>query len=374
MMMASRTVLVTLAVALLAALALLAAWRRRRERFEGEAGAAAAGSEAAAGEDHSRTNAGLKPQQFSSGGRIHMYQIPPNPKGTLAVFPGCSRTPAGFWPAGSCKQCLGFPEDVAQTKQALRKGYAVIVLSPKDEKVSCWSSKVDFPDAGAALEKFLGTNGLSGKPVYTAGSSSGGSIALNMQAHVEAARLSFQVRGVIDTVSTRQGPRPVKKQPAVVWVVMSDPAEKKRAEDFAKALKGAPGTAVVVSGKKKVTPSFFSDRMPVITPAESAQMVTELVKAGVVDGSGTLVKDPKRDRTWAAKLQKAMPAVFNRPGASLSFNKSGIWQAMLNAYSKHEHTSEYTTAALEWFESGAKTNFAQMAEKYRVAVPAALTI
>ena len=331
---------------------------------------------AAAADDYSRTNEGLKPQSLDMFGRTHLYQVPPNPKGTVAMFPGCARRAVGFWPAGTCKDCQGFPEDVANAKQALRRGYAFIALSPRDAQDSCWSGKVDFPDAGSVLERFMSTHGLLNKPLYTMGASSGGQIALNMQAHAEANRLPFTVSGVISLVSTNVGPRVVKKQPPVVWVVMSEPKEKEKAEAHAAAVKKAGGAAaVVVSAKKKVTPTFFSDRMPVVSAAESAQMVAELVKAKVVDAaSGAILKNPKSPKTWLASMKKALPALFKRPGVSADFWKSGIVQAMLNAYSKHEAVSEYTTAALEWFEGGAKANFAPMANTYRVAAPASLTI
>jgi hypothetical protein len=327
------------------------------------------------GADYSRTNAGLKPKSLQMFGREHLYQIPPNAKGTVAMFPGCVRSAYGFWPAGTCKGCLGMPEDVANAKQALRRGYAFIALSPKDTKDFCWSGKVDFPDAGAVLERFLSTNGLVRKPLITMGASSGGQIALNMQAHAEANRLPFRVTGVVQLVATRIPPRPMKAQPPVAWVIMSEPRELAGANAMAaKVRKAGAATGVVVAARKKVTPAFFSDRMPMVTPADSEKMVAELVKSKLIDSSGTFLRNPKEPRTWLASMSKALPELFKRQGVSSNFWKSGVAQALLTGYSKHEAVSEYTTAALEWLEGGGKANFAQMAEKYRVPAIAALTI
>jgi hypothetical protein len=396
-----RLALVALAaLAVLAALA-LAAWRRPvrfPERFDSPPPASQQPSTSAppasqqpstsappasqqptapvaSASDYSRTNEGLKAKSLQMNGRTHLYQVPPNPKGTVAMFPGCARPATGFWPVGACPGCLGMPEDVANAKQALRRGYAFIALTPHDTKDFCWSGKVDWPDAGKALERFMSDHGLLNKPLYTMGASAGGKMAVNMQAHAEANRLPFRVSGAISLVATKIDPAIPKKQHPVVYVVMSDAAEKKRAEGNAAALKkaGVPA-AVVVATKKQVTPTFFSDRMPVVSATESAQMVAELRKAKLIDSSGTILRNPKDSKGWLTSMSKALSALFKRPGVSANFWKSGVAQALMTAYSKHEAVSEYTTAAFEWFEGGAKTNFAQMAEKYRVAVPASLTI
>lgn len=331
------------------------------------------------GADYARTNDGMKPQRLSLFGRTHYYQIPANPKGTLAVFHGCARSAEANWPySKECKECLGFPEDVANAKQALRKGYAFIALTPRDTKTLCWSGKTDFDDAGNVLERFLRANGLLKKPVYTMGSSSGGQIALNMQAHVEYAKLPFKISGVIDTVSTKIGVSPnTKNQPPVVWVVMSRGGKEKQAAEAqaAAAKKRGVAVAVVASPIKKVTEHFFSNRIPAISPAESRQIVAILVQSKLIDRQGTFLQNPKDFRAWVQQLRRGLPKLFsNRPGAmSLALRKSPVFQALLLAYSGHEHISEFTTAALEWFEAGARPNFAQLAEKHKVEIPAALT-
>ena len=48
-------------------------------------------------------------------------------------------------------------------------------------------------------------------------------------------------------------------------------------------------------------------------------------------------------------------------------------QELFVAQAGHEHVTDYTTAALMWFESGATGDFSQFATKYAVKYPALLT-
>lgn len=55
----------------------------------------------------------------------YVYQIPASPTATLFVSPGCAHAATDWWPASPvCPSCLGLPEEVAQTQQALARGYA----------------------------------------------------------------------------------------------------------------------------------------------------------------------------------------------------------------------------------------------------------
>ena len=343
------------------------------------------------------------PSKFSYDGIEHLYQIPANPKGTVVVFHGCSRPAKGFWPyhAKYNVSGLGFPEDMSHAKQALRKGYAFLALDPSDKKIYCWG-KDDWGIAVGALDKFLRDHKvLMNKPVYTVGASAGGKFALNLQHKLESLnelrdvnnRYKYiKIRGVISTVATKaEFSGFVKNHAPVVHVVMNRD-ERTRALGQMAVLKARRiPTALVMTGPKKITPSFFSDRMPIINGQDSAKMVAALREwsTPLIDASGTILYDPKQyenprkgDRdSWVVALETKMPrGFFDRPGMSLSFNKSAIWQALLNAYANHESAGEYTTAALAWFERGPKIgqagekDFANLAKTYRVENPASLNI
>jgi hypothetical protein len=274
------------------------------------------------------------------------------------------------------------PEDVSNTKQILKKGYAILVLSPQDTKHLCWSQKVDFPDVVAILKKFLTEHSLMNKPLYTMGASSGGGISMGLAGYAHSAKLPWlKVKGVIQTVSTntwptdRQGKLRNPEFPPVAFVVMSNPVEKRKAQEIAETLKkfNVP-TGVAVSGKKKVTDTYFSDRIPAISPAKSKIITATLRRMGQIDEEGTMLSDPKRSG-WDLKLRKSSPLFAAPTGPfTMVFRRSAIWQAMTHAYANHEHTSEYTTAALSWFESGPSGKFEEFARREAIDKPAALTI
>ena len=382
-MLPTRALLVSMSIAAMWSLLALV------ERFEGDDPVArcalnSCDEDMIGGHPYKNNNKGLKPTIMNEFGRLHYYQIPPDPKGTVVVFPGCARGPQGFWPYDpkTCSTCYGFPEDVSNTKQILNKGYAILVMSPRDTKHLCWSGKVDFPDVAAILKKFLTEHSLLDKPLYTHGASSGGGIAMGLAGHAYSARLPWlNVKGVIQTVSTnaqptdRQGKLRNPNFPPVVFVVMSHPEEKRKAEAIADKLKKLKVPAVVaVSGKRKVTDDYFSNRIPAISPGRSKLIARALRTMGQIDDQGNFLSDPKNSG-WDVKLRKFAPFFAAPIGPyTLLFRRSGLWQSLTYAYSKHEHTSDYTTAALSWFESGAKKDFNDIASVERIEIPAALKL
>ena len=99
---------------------------------------------------------------------------------------GCARSARAFWPyhANNCPECMGFPEHVSHVKQALARGFNVVVMSPTDSKHGCWSSvwdnegyTNDQPRVAGTLMQFLLNRRLTDKPIYLWGASSGGTFA-----------------------------------------------------------------------------------------------------------------------------------------------------------------------------------------------------
>lgn len=319
------------------------------------------------------SNSGLKPSIMKYEGRNHYYQIPDNPRGTLVVLCGCARTGFGFWPysRGGCAECAGLTEDVAHTKQALSRGLAIFVPTPVD-KGYCWGKE----DTGLPklIPAFLKQHAqLRNKPVYIMGASSGGGLMLRA-----AGSLGVKFAGIIALVATKsEVPDFIKgfkgHYPPVVWITMSESKEiaagKKRVAQYKKYGPAAMATAPA----HKITPDYFSDRHPLITPTESALIATQLRKLGVIRADGSLVHGPKDKPAWLRKLVTSLPFLNNK-NFQVPFVKSTLMQAMMVAESDHEHVCDYLTAALMWFEQGAKTDFDALAKKYRVVRPALLTM
>lgn len=331
------------------------------------------------------TNAGLKPGQFKSQGRTHYYQLPTGEaKGTLVVLPGCARWGPGFWPydVKGCTTCAGLTEDVAHTKQALSRGYAIFVPWPIDRAFPgqyCWSAKDDGPTLPKIISEFLEQNKLAKKPVYAMGASSGGSVTLKLQALLESARMPFKLSGVIALVSTNLdvkdfAPRQ-KHHPPIAWISMSYPKEIKQAQTNVAEYKKYAPAAMVTAGVKPVTPTYFSDRHPQITPTQSSEIVAGLKSIKLLGADGIFLVYLKKEKGWTTKLYKAVPWLKKSPVYALApFKKSAILQAMNVAQAGHEHVCDYMTAAMMWLESGGKGNFEDLAKRYQVVKPSKLTM
>lgn len=323
---------------------------------------------------NTNTNAGMVPKTVQIGGRTHYYQIPANPRGTLVVLPGCSRTGYGFWPfgAGGCAECAGLTEDVAHTKQALARGYAVVVFTAAG-KALCWGADTDAKFLQTAIPEFLNRNAqLKNKPIVVMGASSGGGLMLR-----SLGSMGVRFSGVIALVATKREVREFDLKaphPPIVWVTMSEPREIAAAKDRVAQYKKYAPAAMASAAAHKVTDSFFSDRHPLITPQQSAQMAAQLRKMGVVGADGRILQDPKANRAWLTKLQQALPFLKTKDFQVAPIQKAALLQAMLVAWSKHDHVCDYLTASLIWFEKAGKPNFDELARKYRVVRPAALTM
>lgn len=326
----------------------------------------------------------LVPGKFASQGRTHYYQIPADPQGVLLVLPGCARWGPGFWPhSARCPECVGLTEDVSHAKQALARGYAVLVAWPVDRAFPgqyCWSAKDDADSLVAVLEDFVTKKNLGGKPIFVMGASSGGSVALRMPSLLEWKKSKLTVAGVLAEVSTKldvaEMVRDMKHFPPVAWIAMGEnPGEianaRKRVSDYSRF---GPA-AMAVSPLRPVTDDFFSDRHPRITPTQSRELVAAMKAIGLLRDDGTFAYDFKKNKAWVRQLQQRVAWLKTSPAYALGPTKSSaILQAMLLARAQHEHVSDYLTAALMWFESGGKDSFEALAKKYRVTKPALLTM
>ena len=322
------------------------------------------------------TNAGLAASTVQINGRTHYYQIPKNPRGTLFVFPGCVRTGYGFWPAGGCKECAGLPEDVAHAKQALARGYAIVVFTAGGKSL-CWGSATDGEFIRTAIPQFLDKQpALRGKAVYVMGASSGGGL---MQRNL--GNMGVQVDGVIALVATSADVSDIvrslrgKKAPPIVWITMAEPKEIAKAKGHVNEYKRHAPAAMASTSAHKITDAFFSDRHPLLTPPQSAQMAAALRKLGVIRADGSLAGDPKKNRTWLKKLTDSLPFLRGNKNFQVApIQKAALLQAVLVAQAKHEHVCDYLTAALAWLERGGKGDFQALAAKYQVVRPSALTM
>ena len=134
----------------------------------------------------------------STLGAEAMWQIPRNAKQILFVAHGCQHSATDFWaPTAQCPQCLGLPEEVRITKQALEEGFAVIAISSNDRDFSrCWNFDVDGPRVKVAIERFRAAHGLQDLPLVAFGASSGGAFVLQLAAIMPVAAVVSQIMAI----------------------------------------------------------------------------------------------------------------------------------------------------------------------------------
>lgn len=320
----------------------------------------------------------MKPQRIQMFGRTHMYQIPDNPVGTLVFFHGCGRSVQGFWPyhPEHASDCYGLPEDVSHTKQALRRGYAFIALTPSSK--GCWSMAAqDGPQTTELLEKLLRSNNLIDKPMYVAGASSGAGFSIRLQAYFEKVNTQLRISGVMSEVNTNISPLDGRGRlnasnfPPVVWILLEgDVASQREAKEYvATVMKNKVPAAYFVAPIRVITPDYFAERIPSFSKTQSQELTAALKKVGLIDAQGKFKMDPSQGG-WRSDLKRYVPT--NERQYTLNFVKSAILQSLLVAYAYHEHVADYTTAALMWFENGGKSQFSDLAEKYKVTNPNAI--
>ncbi|KAL4442061.1 hypothetical protein ABPG77_011322 [Micractinium sp. CCAP 211/92] len=378
---------------------------------------------------------GLKPVRWSAFQRVHYYQIPDNPVGTIVFFPGCSRASRTFWPyqAGGCEECQGFPEEVAMTKMALARGYAVLTPTAKS-RTACWSSggyyrRNDQMQAMTLMADFVLGHGLDRKPMYLVGSSSGATFALKLPAYLHrfitadrwvcssessgrehcrdpyerwelpsVAKLKLlqaRIKGIVATGST---PEPsewgvlkpnsrrldIRPYPPVVWVAMSsDTWAREMAPRVTRILRfnRVPSTYITVR-PLRIGPTFFSDRSATLTVGQSKLLVGALKQIGLLDARGWLRANPKdKDRVgsaayrWPERVVSLLPwmTLGASPTFSLNIDRSLVFQELNVAYAFHESVADYFLPSLVWLEANGQRRMANLARSMRQYKLAALT-
>jgi hypothetical protein len=130
---------------------------------------------------------------------------------------------------------------------------------------------------------------------------------------------------------------------------------------------------MVVAPARRVTPSYFMERVPHVTERMSALIAAALTAIGLIDERGNFAVHPGHALAeWTAHLRRIIPAAGFAGVLSFDESRSPLVQALLAAYAEREHVADYLTPALAWFESRCTRDFGTLAETLAVrAVPTA---
>ncbi|KAL4434491.1 hypothetical protein ABPG75_000932 [Micractinium tetrahymenae] len=241
----------------------------------------------------------LMPTNRSTSGRRWYYEIPRDPVGTVVMLHRCGRNAEDSWPPSRvCPQCIGMPEAVSISNQALARGYALLAINSANREVGsgsrCWSWGTDATDVRDIVKAFLKEKGLGGLPLYFTGCSSGGSLALRLPRIMRIDGIMPVAIGLTQDAFPLADPSSLKYgYPPVAFVHFAkDSNTVAKIDGMLKVMKdqGVPAAQARV-GERAILPNFFAQRDDMISLDLSQQLHAGLEGVGVLNASDFLSTD-----------------------------------------------------------------------------------
>lgn len=268
-----------------------------------------------------------------------IWQIPDSPKAILFLAHGCSGRAANFWDKSpNCPNCVGLPEERLIVLGALARNFAVLAISSKR---ACWSLGEERWLVKSMIQRWISEQKLDELPIFAMGASSGGYFVSALAAEFQFKGIALMIaEGVYSHLDI------TKNYPATLFVHM--PKDEKRKRKIEKYLVMMRGKGIDVAEVKCVefplTPEFFANRIPGLSPTLSAKLFTVFQDKGFIDENGYM-RDDGRAIPWKTAIEERN--IF-LPDKSLV---NHIQEEMNLAFAYHEMTSLQSQEILHWFES-----------------------
>ena len=287
---------------------------------------------------------GVTRKIIGDGGVDAIWDVPPDAKGTVLALHGCSHDARDWFPmdTSACSECRGLAQELQITNAALDAGYALLAVSSMGH---CWSQE-DVPRLASALDTYHEANrGMTRKPLYVFGASSGGSLA----GLLPRVQLPKRPDGLIIQIMAGPTGGGLDAYPPTV---MSHMPKDARTAEYVKAsiaeLKAA-GVKVVehVLAPRRITDTFFAQESSGrILPSESAGLYVSLRdELGVLDGDGHLTTDP---RAFSDAQVETLRTRVDASLDSLVPDVSDVREILNVAYAMHELSAQDFTKNLQW--------------------------
>ncbi|KAH6785433.1 secretion-regulating guanine nucleotide exchange factor [Perilla frutescens var. hirtella] len=281
----------------------------------------------------------LDPSVELRNGTDLIWQIPDSPKAVLFLAHGCSGRAANFWDKSpKCPNCVGLPEERLIVLHALARKFAVLAISSKGV---CWSLGEERWVVKSMIQWWISEKKLDKLPIFAMGASSGGyfvsALAAEMQFRGIALMIAAGVYSHLDITKT---------YPATLFVHM--PKDEKRQQKIERYLvmmrdKGIDA-AEVKCMEFPLTPQFFANRIPGLSPTLSVKLFDVFQEKGFIDENGYM-RDDGRAIPWKTAIEERNIFLPDK----LFVNH--IQEEMNLAFAYHEMTSLQSQEILYWFES-----------------------
>ncbi|BBN09541.1 hypothetical protein MPTK1_4g20580 [Marchantia polymorpha subsp. ruderalis] len=295
----------------------------------------------------------LSPTYENVDGTEYVWQIPsfsdPSKKVRGIVFfaHGCYGRSTFFWDTHpNCENCTGMPEERLLTLNSLSRGYAVIAVSSTAE---CWKASVDVPKVVTVLKSWTARYRLEHLPVVALGASSGGYFVSILAAQYKFQSLVIQISylGKVDGMVIDS------TYPPTLFVYMpKDTRLALRIKDSRNLLRSkGVETDEVLCTELKVTPHFFSNKIPAINDDVSEKLVAVFKDYGLLNHAGYMKLDG-RSSGWIGPVRKrnVLPFAMRRK------LERHLEEELNLAYAFHEMTSVPAEAILDWFDAHSHTS------------------
>jgi len=238
----------------------------------------------------------------------------------------------------------GLPEEHRMVEIAQSRGFVPVAISSTDRVRKAWTVEVDGPKVAQVLDEILQREGLDAAlPKCAVGVSNGGSFSMLLPMYVPLRAIVCQIMAIPNELVDR-----VPNIPPTLFVHM--PRDARTAAGVKSNIAKLRSLGKVGEERlchpRPITPDFFMKSCG-FDESTSAKMAEALCTAGLVDGDGVLLQDPRASTsTWRAALQ----AFGDASGDSLVANRSPISEVLNVAWGLHEITSEGMEEALDFCE------------------------
>ncbi|KAL2630899.1 hypothetical protein R1flu_015585 [Riccia fluitans] len=289
----------------------------------------------------------LNPTYETIDGTEYVWQIPsqklgdPKLKGIVFFAHGCYGRSTFFWDHHpNCENCTGMPEERLLTLQALSRGYAVIAVSSLND---CWKASVDIPRVVKVLRTWTAKHDLKEMPFVALGASSGGFFISILATHFKFQSLVIEISyGKFEAMNIDSS------YPPTLFVYM--PKDQRLTAKIKQSMELLRSKGVETSelpcAEMKVTPHFFSDKIPLITDDVSEKLVHVFAEYGLLNRTRYMKVDGRASR-WIGLVRKSNVI----PLALRKKLERHVEEELNLAYAFHEMTSVPSQAIFQWFES-----------------------